>query len=151
MWSKWNFPAECYQQSRQDIFIYLILLTEDESTAKHIQPTFALLNIALCDPPTDGSDALRGCFLTMTLQQGGAPLLPRYSCGLSTPGSRGSASFASVLITVRHAHHAVSATQGQSSTDSAFLTKSQPAWCKFSRYTGSRGNECKLTEDLQWM
>lgn len=117
---------------------------------KHIQLTFALLNTALCDPPTDGSDALCGCFLIMT-QQGGSPLLPRYSCDLGTPGSRGSASFASVLITVRRAHHAVSATQGQRSTDSAFLTKSQPVWCKFPRYTGSRVNECKLTEDLQWM
>lgn len=88
-------------------------------------------------PPTDGGGVWCGRLLTMMPGQGGSPLVPMSLGGLRTPGSRGPASSTSVLIIVQHARHTVSATQGHCSVEPGFPRKSQPAWRKASRYTGS--------------
>lgn len=116
---------------QSDVSKYLFILIEERQGLRNVfhsrSPFYTLPSLT----------PYRWKFLTMTPKQGRFPLVPRSPSGLSTPGSRSPASFTSVLITVRHARHAVSATRGQRSTDSAFLRKSHPAWCKFSCYTGS--------------
>ncbi|KAM7387509.1 hypothetical protein PAMA_009904 [Pampus argenteus] len=88
-------------------------------------------------------------FLTMTPQQGGAPLVPRSLGGPSTPGSRGAASFTSMLIRVRQAQRAIRAAQGQHSDADLGSRRKIPASVVQSLplyWEQERG--CELTEDL---